>query len=95
MSTSVRLVDTPITSDSYHFVVVAVVRTFKISSFNFPVYNAALLTLVTMLYGRARTCSSYTCEVVQCLSISSPCQPPATTNLLSVSRSSAYLFIYF
>ena len=94
MSTSVRLVDTPITSDSYHFVVV-VVRTCKISSFNFPLYNAALLTLVTMLYGRARTCSSYNWEVVQCLSISSSFQPLATTNLLSVSRSSAYLFIYF
>ena len=54
MTTTVRLADTPITSHSYHFVVVAVVRTFKISSFNFPVYNTVLLTLVTMLYGRAQ-----------------------------------------
>lgn len=80
---------------SDHFVVVAVMRTFKISSFNLPVYSTALLTPVTMQYGRARTCSCYNWEVVQCLLISSPFQPPATTNLLSVSGSSAYLFIYF
>lgn len=94
MITTVRLVNTPITSDSYHLCMcecVYVVRLFKIYSLiNFQVYNTVLWTIVNMWV-------HYSPELTPLLTIrlhhltifthfsKHPPQALATPNLISVS----------
>ena len=50
MTTKVELVNTSITSDSYHFLFVVRFKIYFVSKFQ--VYNTVLLTIITILYNR-------------------------------------------
>ena len=63
-------------------------------AFSVQVYNTLLLTTVTMLQQIPRTYSPYNWKFLlfnQLLLIVPTLQPPATTDLLTVSMSSAFL----
>ena len=97
MFTTIRLVNTALTSQNYHFVVVVMVRTLKLHCRgNFQVYNTVWLTIVTMLY----ICSPELIHLIlgslQPLTNISPCPAPLSPwqpPLDPVSTSSTFLVL--
>ena len=91
MITTIVLANTSIPSHSYHFF--CVVRTLKIYSLsNFQVYDAVLLTIITMVYIRSpEIVHLITGSLYPLTNLSPPPPPLVTTILLSVSLSLAFL----